>query len=385
MPHRKKKTLYIVTKSNWGGAQRYVYDIATHLPKEHFDVVVACGGEGALVTRLKQAGIRVIPLTNLGRDISPAEDTSSFFSLVRIIRNEHPDIVHLNSAKAGGLGALAGRIVRVPHIIFTAHGWAWNEERPWYQKIFVIFFSWITLLLAHKTIAVSETTKRQVSHFPFVKNKIVVIKNGLMPVNGKERLLAREILVGKISTPIPSQTVWIGMIAELHKTKGISYAIHAIKILAQTLPHTSLALVIVGEGEERDALSNLIQELGLSAQVFLVGHVPDAADLMFAFDIFMLSSISEALAYVILEAGNVGLPVVATRVGGIPEIIENGVSGVLVPPRDPKGLAGALAKLIADPVSAKRMGEALKKTVAKKFSFESMLEKTIVVYTSERA
>ena len=112
MDSGRQKILLVITKSNWGGAQRYVYDLATNLPRDRFEVIVACGGSGTLITRLKESGVRVIPLGKLGRDISLGDDLGSFFSLLRILRTEHPDILHLNSSKAGGLGALAGRIAR---------------------------------------------------------------------------------------------------------------------------------------------------------------------------------------------------------------------------------------------------------------------------------
>src|SRR5688572_22606349 len=115
----KKKILYIITKSNWGGAQKYVHDLATGLPKEQFDVAVAFGhaspeatqakrGTGSLKERLDVAGIRTISIPRLGRDIQLIDESAVFFSLVKLIRNEKPDVIHLNSPKIGGLGALAG-------------------------------------------------------------------------------------------------------------------------------------------------------------------------------------------------------------------------------------------------------------------------------------
>ena len=133
----KKKILFVITKSNWGGAQRYVYDLATHLPKEEFEVAVAFGGTGEvgasaglLEVRLREAGVRIIFLTTFARDIGILREFSAFFELLRTIRAENPDVLHLNSSKAGGLGALSGRIAGLRRIIFTAHGFAPNELRP---------------------------------------------------------------------------------------------------------------------------------------------------------------------------------------------------------------------------------------------------------------
>ncbi|NQV93114.1 glycosyltransferase, partial [Candidatus Kaiserbacteria bacterium] len=143
---KKKKILFIITKSNFGGAQRYVYDIARSLSPDAFDVVVAFGGEGLLKDKLAHAKIRTVPIEDLERDINIFNEIDVFFQLLKLYRVEKPDIVHLNSSKIGGIGALAGRIAQVPLIIFTAHGWAFNEERSWGARKIIAFLYWITLI-----------------------------------------------------------------------------------------------------------------------------------------------------------------------------------------------------------------------------------------------
>ena len=126
----RKKVLFLITKSNWGGAQRYVYDLVTTLDKSQFDVVVALGGNGILVEMLNHAGIRTIIIQSLARNISIKNELSFARELWNILRIEKPDVFHVNSSKAGGVGTFLGRLSRVPRIIFTAHGWAFNEDRP---------------------------------------------------------------------------------------------------------------------------------------------------------------------------------------------------------------------------------------------------------------
>src|SRR5207244_10151208 len=135
---------------------RYVYDVATHIPKDEFESVVVCGkghgkSEGELVTLLKDAGIRTIVLPELTRDVSFG-DWFAFLALLKTIREEKPDVLHLNSSKAGGLGSLAGRIARVPNIIFTAHGWAFRESRNAISRVLIWLASILTLLLSHRVI-----------------------------------------------------------------------------------------------------------------------------------------------------------------------------------------------------------------------------------------
>src|SRR3989339_303916 len=137
-----KKVLFIITKSNFGGAQRYVYDIATHLDKERFVPVVALGGtgekhapQGILQHLLEEKNIRIHSVKHFMRNMSFIQDVSAFFELLRILKKERPDVLHVTSSKAGGLGALAGRVAQVPTIIFTSHGLAYDEAwRPLLQR-----------------------------------------------------------------------------------------------------------------------------------------------------------------------------------------------------------------------------------------------------------
>ena len=119
---KAKKILFLITKANWGGAQRYVFDLATALRNE-FDISVAFGQEGLLAKKLREAQITTFPIRALQRDVSISSDVKSFLELMRLFRVEKPDVVHLNSSKAAGVGALAARLAGVPRIIFTAHGW----------------------------------------------------------------------------------------------------------------------------------------------------------------------------------------------------------------------------------------------------------------------
>jgi len=374
----KKKILFVITKSNFGGAQKYVYDIARSLPAEKFEALVTVGGTGSLVQKLKEQKIRVIPTSSLSRDINTKSDLTAFFELLKIFRNEKPDVVHLNSAKAGGVGALAARIAGVPKIIFTAHGWAFNEERPCYQRMVIKFFSWLTVFLSHKTIAVSDAIKHDTSLWPFVQNKVVVIKNGIVSPDFYYREDARKILLSKNTLPFPADAQIIGTIAELHKSKGLEYAIDAFAKIASTNP--SLYYVIIGEGSERTNLEKVIKNNNLVGRVILAGFVEDAARLLPAFDIFVLPSVTEALGFVLLEAGLAKLPVVATRVGGIPEIIDDHTTGLLVDSRNPDALAEAIDTILMDESKARTFSNNLfNKTVAE-FSLSRVVSETISLY-----
>jgi glycosyltransferase involved in cell wall biosynthesis len=369
------RILYVITKANWGGAQRYVYDLATAAQDAGHEVAVISGGTGPLTEKLAGAGIRTIELSLRQRRtfVGDLLTFGSLFSLIRIFRAERPDIVHVNSAKAGGLGALAARIAGVPHIIFTAHGWEFNAPRNVFSKLGIRLFSWLTLLLAHHTIAVSEAVWRDVRFWPGTRGRVVVIYNGIQCAPLLSREDARAMLA-----PRAIGHYWVGMLSELNPTKRVEDAVRAFALLVPT--HPEAILIVLGEGRERESLERLIRELHLHKHVSLVGFRNDAPSLLKAFDLFVHSSGSEALAYAILEAGCASVPVVATRVGGIPEVIPDSAHGLLVPPRNPQKLAAAIESLMSNPQHAAELGARLHARVQHSFSKQRMIEETFALY-----
>jgi glycosyltransferase involved in cell wall biosynthesis len=362
-----------ITKSNFGGAQRYVLDLALANREAGHDVAVLCGGEGPLVDKLTAEGIRVIPLPILERNVVLKRDYKNFFSIFHILKVERPDVFHLNSSKMGGLGSLAARVVGIPRIIFTGHSFEFNAPRPWYQKLIFKFLYWLIFLLSHKVICVSERARNCFRYWPLIQNKLVVIHNGVKVFPLLPRAEAREKLVSKISP----ETLLIGTLAELHKVKGLDVALQAF---ASRFKNTSTQMVIVGSGEEEKTLKNLINELGLEPQVHLKGFLPDASALLSGLDIFFLSSRSEGLPYALLEAGVSSLPVVVTRVGGIPEIVKDNYSGYLVPANNPYFLGKAFEELSEDKSKRERFGLALHDAILKDYDQKTLLQQTIALY-----
>jgi glycosyltransferase involved in cell wall biosynthesis len=366
----KQKILYVITKSVWGGAQRYVFDLATNLPKEKFEILVATGGNGPLIKKLEDKGIPVLKLSSLERDISFFKELRSFIELVRIMRNFSPDIVHLNSSKAGGLGALAARLARVKKIVFTAHGWAFNESRNILAKTLIWVASYITALLCTDIIVIATPELRSAQHMPFVGKKTTLIYNGVAPFPLMTKTESREKLgIG--------DGFWIGTIAELHPNKNLTLLIEAVS----KIPDAKLC--IIGEGEQRSLLEKQIKNLKLGEQILLTGFVENAREYLNAFDIFILPSMKEGLPYVLLEAGLSGLPVIASRVGGIPDIIEDGITGTLVNSGDTQQTINAIKKYLNSPNLKAQHGTTIKIKVEKTFSFEKLLTETENLYSGK--
>ncbi len=374
---QRKKILYLITKSNWGGAQRYVYDLATTLDQHTWEPVVACGGNGTLVEMLHHAGIPTITLSDLERDVSFKKEWRFFWSFYRLLRIERPAVLHLNSSKASGLGVVAGRLARVPRIIVTAHGWAFNEDRPLWQKLLIKTLHWITVLLSHQTIAVSSGLLRQLV-WPGAWRKMKVINPGRTIGAMYAAAEARTELITRYPILAPYRTdPWLGIIAELHPIKRHAVLIQAMASLVRT--HPTLRLICIGDGSLREELQTIVQAHNLSKHVFLLGSLTEAARFLKAFTITTLPSKSESYGYVLHEAGLAGVPVVATAVGGIPDIVSHEVSGLLVPPDNATLLARALEQLLQNHTYASKLASALNEKL-KKRSVQAMTTATSVLY-----
>jgi glycosyltransferase involved in cell wall biosynthesis len=270
---------------------------------------------------------------------------------------------------------MAARMAGVRRVLFTAHGWAFNESRPWWQKSIFALFHLVTVWLSDTVICVSEAVRKDVSWIPFSKAKMVVIHHGIPQGVLVEKSLARAKLA-----PHLKSAIWIGTLAELHPTKGLHIAIEAFARIAPEFPDTSL--VIIGEGQHRNHLVELVKKHGLRDRIHFCGHVTHASTLLPALDIFLFPSRSEALGYAALEAGNASLPVIASRVGGIPEIIEDGISGILVPVDDGDGFTNALISLLKNPELRTQLGQNLQNRVLTSFSKDRMLEQTLALYSN---
>lgn len=367
-----QKVMFAVTKSNWGGAQRYVFDLATHLPRAQYEPLVACGPaqgareNGPLVQRLVQAGVRTIVIPEFTRDVS-VSDFRAFGALYRLLTQEKPTVLHLNSSKVGALGSLAGRLTGVPHIVFTVHGWGFRENVRVLSKAFRWTASMLTIVFSHRVICVSENDRLSIPSV--LRRKAVTIHNAITdePLSlSREHARQKLILFGASRDRL--RDTWIGVIAEHTANKNLTVAIRAFATAWSK--NNSLYLILIGDGEERFMLSNLARELHIAHAVFFAGFVPQAHHYMSAFDALLLTSRKEGLPYAILEAQAAGVPVIASRTGGIPEILRDTVNGFLCPVGDVECFAQALNSFAHLPAPAPHSTD----------TFETMLNATIAQY-----
>lgn len=377
-PLRRSRVLYVITKATWGGAQRYVCDLIEQAAGNGFEAMLAYGEPGLLIERAELLEVPAYPIAGLGRDIAFGSDVKAFAGMLRLFRELKPDVVHLNSSKASALGALAARLAGVRRIVFTAHGWAFTEKRSFISRQAFRVIHYVTVLLSTRTIAVSDAIARHADDWPFVEGKLTTIHHGIrLPI-----LMTREearawIIEHDPALRMAADALWVGTIAELHPNKGIDVGIEAWS-QADT---KGAQWIVLGGGEDN---AKLREQAAGTSSIHLLGFIPDASVYLQAFDLFLLPSRTEALGYVLLEAGVAGLPALATRVGGIPEIIEDGRTGILVPSEDAPALSRALTELLNNEERRAELAANLHTKVTAEFSLTEMVRKTFALYTTRK-
>ncbi len=370
--------LYLITKSNFGGAQKYVFELAVEAKRRGYNVAVAGGGTGEacattglLFEKLSAAEVDTHHITHFMRDMSIKRELLAFFAIWRLLRKIKPDVLHVTSSKAGGIGAAAGRLAGIQRIVFTSHGLTVDETwRPRWQRALIYCATWTTMRLCHQSIMITNETFKRAQNLPLMKDRVSLVHNGIQPIDFIEREEARTSLAPQL----PSNTLIIGGIGELHPNKNWQAAVAALTSLPE-----NVHLFIMGEGEERDSLDRLIKHHHLAHRAHLLGHKDKAARFLKAFDVFILPSKKEGLPYVLLEAGLAELPTIASNLPGNHDIIETGQSGLLISPA-PDFIATSVSMLLRDQGMQRRLGQALHKTVTTTFSPDRMYDKTFAIY-----
>jgi glycosyltransferase involved in cell wall biosynthesis len=308
----RPRVLLAITLAEVGGAQSYVAALLPALA-ERYDVVLAAHGEGPLREAAARVGVRFVPLRHVRRPINPAQDLAGLVELTRLLRRERPQILHASSSKAGVLGRVAATLARVPIRLFTVHGWAFSA----YSGLPGLLYRVADRLMAPLTtvtICVSEQELAAGLEAGACRpERSVVIHNAVdvaaAPRSRHDRRVPRLIAVGRLKAPKDFLTL--------------------LRALA-ALPEGSFEAIVVGDGPDRAQVEAELRRLGLEDQVELAGERSDVRELLAASDVFVLSSRSEGLPVSVLEAMAAGLPVVASAVGGLAELVADGETGFLV-------------------------------------------------------
>jgi len=360
--------LHLITELDTGGAQKALARLLAHLDRTRFTPHVAClyNSDKAVAQEIRALGV---PVTDLGMTAKWRWD--AFWRLYRLLRRERPTILHSWMFHANVPGRVIGRLAGVPIIITSRRNVEIGGEMR--ERL----LRW-TAGLDDKVIAVCELARRaQIERTHAAPQNVVTVHNGLDvaefgTLNPEARATTREAF------GIPPTAPLVGSVGRLHPQKDFATLLKAMVCVRDRLPDAHLLLV--GDGDLKPELVSQARSLELAQTVTFAGHRTDIPEILSAVDLLVLPSLWEGLPNALLEAMAAGLPVVATAVGGTPEVVVDGVTGFLVPPRDPQALADAILRLLRNPELRQRMGEAGRARVAAHFSIEQMVHKTEALY-----
>jgi glycosyltransferase involved in cell wall biosynthesis len=371
---RTKTTLSvfeIIADSSLTGAPRHLLTLLTDINRHKFVVSVVCP-PGPLVSEIKKLKFPVFQVPMSGR-----ADLSAIDAVKKLLKKYDPDIVHTHGQRAGLIGRMAAKDLPIKKI-HTEHTYTQdfrlsNPLVHWgHLNAMKVLDRW-----TDKVVAVSNAVKKFMVEAQLTKpNKVVMIYNGINPKSVK--VSDAEISSFREKFNLTKSDIVIGTVGSFNPAKDTSTLIHAFDKIASKWPKAKL--VLIGSGPLKNDLVKLTKKLGLESKVVFAGSIENILPAMKTFSLFVLPSLSEAFGITLLEAMKAEVPIVASKVGGIPEIITNKLNGILVEPKQPKKLAAAILNLINDKRLQRKLVGNYPATL-KKFSADSMVKQIEVVYS----
>ncbi|MEW6486597.1 MAG: glycosyltransferase family 4 protein [Thermodesulfobacteriota bacterium] len=352
--------LHIDTGRTWRGGQQQVFYLHRGLLERGVDSRLVCSAGGELLRRCAAQG-----LPAAGAPLRGEWDVLSAWALARRIRRLRPSLVHAHSSHAQMLALLACRLAGARNLVATRRVDFVPPRHPVNRWKYGGVARWI---------AISQAIADILRDFGIPEERLRVVPSGVLPRPadaGAAAAFRRELGVA------PDQPL-VGNIAHLADHKGQTYLVDALQRVLERVPR--VRCVIVGQGELEAPLKEQARRLGLGRHLVFTGFRDDVDAIMEALDLFVMSSHLEGLGTIVMDALLAGKPVVATRTGGIPEIIQDGVHGLLVPPRDPAALAEAVLRLLEDGALAARLASAGQERVRNRFGVGAMVQGNLAVY-----
>jgi glycosyltransferase involved in cell wall biosynthesis len=386
----RRKILHIITRLDRGGSAQNTLLTCQELSRK-YDVVLAHGlsleskmndwerqSVERQIAEARKHGLRDITIPSLVRRVDPVRDIRAFLALLTLLRREKPAIVHTHTYKAGILGSWAAKMAGVPIIIHTPHGHIFfGHFSPQVTRCFMLMER-LTAAIVDRMVALTEGERSDYVAFSVAnQEKMVTIHSGVnvdrfMKVkrNGREK---------KLSLGLNAEAPVVGTVGWLLPIKGPIYLLKAMAEVWHT--HPDIQLVYVGKGDLEEEVKGEAYRTGLSDKVKFLGWRDDIPEIMQFLDIFVLPSLNEGMGRVLVEAMACGKPIVASNVGGIPDLVKDGHNGFLVGPGDVNGLSLAIKKLIEDEQLRLEMG-AKGRAISRNYGVEEMIKKIDDLYTS---
>jgi glycosyltransferase involved in cell wall biosynthesis len=379
----RKTKVVLVLEATQGGTRRHLLDLVYGLPPERFEMipVVSLRGDGEFLPDLKKMWtegrrVKVLPMK---RRPAPLSDLISLWRLWRFLRKEKPDVLHAHGSKGGLLGRLAGRLAGVPLVFHTPHVYPFQWARWGVTRLIFQLVERLLWRLSSKVIAVGKgQAEVALSHRLATAERLRVIPNGVnAPTSSTDEKSAdRERIRAELN--LTPETQVVGMIGRLAPQKGCSNFLRAALLVLKSFPDTRFLLV--GAGPKLPELHQLAEELGIAGNVSFLGHRGDIPALLPALDVFVLSSLWEGLPYAILEAQAAGLPVVASRIPGCRELIQEGETGFLVEINNQQEISERICRLLDSETLRTEIGNRGREVVSQSFRLSDFIEKHISLY-----
>lgn len=362
------KVLHVIGGGEFGGAERHILNLAGAIDPQAAEIAVLCLFSAPFVKIASEAGIRALAVP-----MRYKADLGAAGKLAALIQEGGYDLVHTHGVRANLLGRLAARKAG-RKVVTTVHSLLEKDYPGLLSCLANSLAEKATRGLTDHFITVSAALKARLVSGGVPENKITVIYNGIVPqefIRPANAEAVRERLGLAAGTPL------VGIVARLHAVKGHRYFLEAAR---QVLLSRPARFLVVGDGPLRRGLEELAAKLDIAGRVTFTGFVEDVRPYMASLDLLVVSSLWEGFGLTAVEAMALGVPVVATEVGGLPEVVRHGETGLLVPPADAGALAGSIAWMLDHPGQAREMAEKGGKVVREKFTAAAMARRTEELY-----
>jgi glycosyltransferase involved in cell wall biosynthesis len=361
--------LHLIETTGPGGAETVLLNVACRLDPAVFHSTVVVTGPGWLYDRLIEAGIETLILPSTG-----ANDVGFLRGLNRIVREKRIDLVHSHLAGMNFYASLAGRLTGRP-VVATYHGMLGD----WTRKTLKNRLKYAVIRrCTYRIVAVSDFLRTKlISTWSFPDKKVALIYNGV-DFEEFEKVYPRRTLKDELS--LPPDSLLVGMVGNIRPAKGHEFFVRAARLIVDRIPNCRFLIVGQGEGKLLDDLKQQIDQLKLRESVHLVGFREDIPFVLSQLDVFVLSSITEGLSIATIEAMALARPVVVTDSGGPAEIVEDGRTGFLTPPADPRAMAEKVVQLLNDHEMARRVGEEGRTSVRRRFGIKQNIQAYEALY-----
>jgi glycosyltransferase involved in cell wall biosynthesis len=372
------RVLRVIARLNMGGPALHVAYLSEGLAERGYDTTLVAGslarGEGSMAYVAESRGVDIVHVDALSREISPIRDALSVLRLARLIREQRPHILHTHTAKAGAVGRLAALLAgdaRPKIVVHTFHG---HVLRGYFGLPKTLAFRLLERLLARVTtrlVAVSPQVRDDLVELGVAPaERFTVVRLGIEldeRLGGSATRDETRALLG--IAPETFVVGWVGRMTGVKRTDDVLSAVQQLRGRG-----VDAALLMVGDGPDRDHVEERSSQLGIIRHCFFLGYQEDVAGWYQAFDAMILPSANEGTPVVVIEALAAGCPVVATSVGGVPDVVHEGVDGFLVPVGDTKAMAERLERLARDPELRRAMGKAGSETVPSRYAVERLVD-----------